>query len=120
MYFVIYVVQKLASIIPIGKDDIYLRVPPFYFFFKYKTKKYNSLKKRKKEEPRESYIERRDWNYLSDNFLLNRCSCMYVCVYVHVQKRQNVLEHKEDEKKGGGIKIKKGNRQETSEPRVQC
>ncbi len=45
---------------------------------------------------------------------------MYVCVYVHVQKRQNVLEHKEDEKKGGGIKIKKGNRQETSEPRVQC
>ena len=37
---------------------------------------------------------------------------MYVCVYVHVQKRQNVLEHKEDEKKGGGIKIKKGNRQD--------
>ena len=41
---------------------------------------------------------------------------MYVCVYVHVQKRQNVLEHKEDEKKRRGNQDKEGKPSRHSSP----
>jgi hypothetical protein len=71
-------VQKLASIIPLGKDDIYLRVPPFLFLLK-KQQKIDQSKKGKRKKSPGRVIERRDWNYLSDNLPLNRCSSMCVC-----------------------------------------